>query len=100
MRVMRTTEDPAYPLGKLVSPQKTLGLDHFALAMNPFGLDGIQPRALLGQSSLPPSSQASRGCCPRQILSESGGAVPYVQRIGDFMATNVTDNSKPILKTG
>jgi len=68
MRVMRTTEDSAYPIGKLLSLQKTLGLDHFALAMNPFGLDGIQLRALFGQSSRPPSPQASRGCCPCRII--------------------------------
>ncbi len=51
MLVMRTTENPAYPLGKLVSTQQTVGLDHLTFAVNPFGLDGIQPRALLGQKA-------------------------------------------------
>jgi hypothetical protein len=48
---MRTTEDPTDPLGKLVSAQETIGLDHFSLAMNPLGLDGVQPRTLLGQQT-------------------------------------------------
>ena len=51
MLLMRTIEDPAYPLGKLVSTKLTLGLDHFALAMNPFGLYGVKPRTLLGQKA-------------------------------------------------
>jgi hypothetical protein len=98
MRVMRTTEDPGNPLRELVGLQEAVGFDYFAPAVDPFRLDGVQPRALLGQSSLPPSSQASRGYFPCRILSETGGAVPYVQEIGDFMTT-VTHNPKPILKT-
>ena len=48
---MRTAEDPAYPIGEFVGAQQTLGLDHFALAVNPFGLDRVQPWALLGQKA-------------------------------------------------
>src|SRR5215204_612507 len=44
MLVMRTTEDPTNPLGELVSAKQTLRLDHFSLAVNPFGLYGVQPR--------------------------------------------------------
>jgi hypothetical protein len=51
MLVMRTTENPAYPLGELISTKHYLGLDHFALAMNPFGHYGVQPRALFGQKA-------------------------------------------------
>src|SRR4051794_1665998 len=51
MLVMRTTEDPTDPLGKLVGAQQTLGLDHLPFAVNPFGFDGVQPRALLGQQT-------------------------------------------------
>ncbi len=49
MLVMRTTEDPANPLGKLVGARQTVGLYHFALAVDPLGLYRVQPRALLGQ---------------------------------------------------
>jgi hypothetical protein len=48
---MRTPENPANPLGKLVSAKQTIGLDHFALAVDPLRLYGIQPRALLGQQA-------------------------------------------------
>src|SRR5918992_1783095 len=51
MLVMRTTENLANPVGKLASAQQTLRLDHFALAVDPFGLHGVQPRALLGQQT-------------------------------------------------
>ena len=51
MLVMRTTENPAYPLGKLVSAKHSVGLYHLALAMHPFGLDRVEPRALLGQKA-------------------------------------------------
>src|SRR5215207_785669 len=44
---MRTSEYPANPLCEFVGAQQTVGLDHFALAMNPLGLYGVQPRALL-----------------------------------------------------
>src|SRR5215217_6108437 len=49
MLVMRTSKDPTDPLGKLVSSQHSIGLHHLALAVNPNGLYGIQPRTLLGQ---------------------------------------------------
>src|SRR5918994_2854757 len=48
---MRTSENPANPLGKLVSAKQTIGLDHFALAVDPLRLDGVQPGALLGQQA-------------------------------------------------
>src|SRR3954447_16510368 len=51
MLVMRTTEDPTDPIGEFVSAQQTVGLYHFALAVDPFGLYRVQPRALLGQKA-------------------------------------------------
>src|SRR5436305_171832 len=51
MLVMRAAEDPAYPLGEFISAQQTIGLDHFSLAVNPFGLYSIQPRTLLWQQA-------------------------------------------------
>ena len=49
---MRTAEDPANPLCEFVGAQQTVGLDHFALAMNPLGLYGVQPRALLRKKTV------------------------------------------------
>src|SRR4051812_30656715 len=51
MLVMRTTEDSTDPVGEFISAQQPLGLYHFALAVNPFGLYRIQPRTLLGQKA-------------------------------------------------
>src|SRR5215210_6973156 len=51
MFVMRTTEDSTYPICKLVSSKQTLGLEHFALAVYPFGLYGVKPRTLGGQEA-------------------------------------------------
>src|SRR3712207_1388119 len=51
MLVMRTTKDPANPLCEFISSQKTIGLDHFPLAVNPFRLYRVQPRTLLGQQA-------------------------------------------------
>src|SRR5215210_1304339 len=51
MLVMRTTENLTDPVGELVSAQQTIGLDHLALAVDPFGFYGVQPRALLRQKA-------------------------------------------------
>ena len=51
MLVMRTTKDLTYPICKLVSAKHSLGLDHFALAVYPFGFYGVQPRTLGGQEA-------------------------------------------------
>jgi hypothetical protein len=40
---MDTVEDPANPLGEIVSTEQPLGLDHFAFAVNPLGLNRIEP---------------------------------------------------------
>ena len=47
MLVVRTTKYPAYPIRKLVGTKKSIGLDHFALAVDPFGFYGVKPRTLL-----------------------------------------------------
>src|SRR5215210_5725847 len=51
MLVMRTTENLTDPVGELVSTKQTVGLDHFSLAVDPLGLYGVEPRALLGQQA-------------------------------------------------
>src|SRR3712207_9578113 len=51
MLLVRTLQCRADPLGQLVGTEHTRGLDHLALAVNPFGLDRAEPRALLGQQT-------------------------------------------------
>jgi len=41
---MRTTEDSTDSVGKFISAQQTIGLYHFPLAVNPFGLYGVSMR--------------------------------------------------------
>jgi hypothetical protein len=55
MLVMRITNYPAYPIRELMSSQKTVWLDNFALAVFPLGLDGVKPRTLLVQKATPSS---------------------------------------------
>src|SRR5215208_6497627 len=47
MLVVRTIEDPAHPLGKLVCPEHSIGLHHLSLSVDPFRLYGVKPRTLL-----------------------------------------------------
>ena len=49
MGLVNTVEAGTHALGQLVSRQHAGGFDNGALAMQPLGLDGIEPRALAGQ---------------------------------------------------
>src|SRR5215211_752284 len=51
MLVMRTVEDPADPICQLVSRKQPGWLYDLALAMDPLGLHGVEPRALDGQKA-------------------------------------------------
>ena len=46
MLVVRTTEDPADSVGKLISSKQSLGLYYLAFGVDPLGLYGVEPRAL------------------------------------------------------
>src|SRR5215208_5898218 len=58
-----TVEDPANPLGQLISTEQPLGLNYLAFAMNPLGFYRVEPRALGGQRTrhYPHSGFASAG---------------------------------------
>src|SRR5919112_560304 len=49
MLVVRTSEDPADPVGELISAKQSLELRDLAFGVDPLGLDGVEPRALGGQ---------------------------------------------------
>jgi hypothetical protein len=70
MLVMRTTEDPTDSVGELVSTQQTVGLDHLALAMHPFGFYGVQPWTLLGQKAAYDPHSFSRLLDTTVVLAE------------------------------
>jgi hypothetical protein len=82
MLVMRTTEDPAYPVCEFVSSQQSLGSYDLALCVYPFGLDGVQPRTLLRKKAThdPYSSFAAAlfdfSVVPSEPLSDLPGDMP------------------------
>src|SRR5215207_1408093 len=92
MLVMRTIEDPTDPLGQLVSAQKTVGLDYLPLAVHPLRLDGVQPRALLGQqTAYDPHSLAALSDLA-VVLAE-----PAPELFGDVPARVVPDQKQDLL---
>src|SRR5687768_3912743 len=76
MLVMRTTEDPAYPVCEFVSSQQSVGFDDLALAVYPFGLDGVQPRTLFGQQAADDPHSASALLDFSVVLSEPPSDLP------------------------
>jgi hypothetical protein len=46
MLVVRTTEDATDSVGEFIGAKQTPGLYNLALAVNPFGLDRVEPRTL------------------------------------------------------
>src|SRR5215210_1821000 len=94
MLVMRTTENPADPVGELVSAQQTVGLDHAPLAVNPFGLYSVQPRAPRGQIAAydPHSSFAAALFDSAVMFSE-----PAPDLLGDVPACVVPDEKQDLL---
>src|SRR5215213_8023013 len=67
---MSTAEDLAYPIGELISAQQTLGLYHFSLAVDPFWLYGVQPRALLWQKATDDPDPTPALFDPAVVLAE------------------------------
>src|SRR3712207_3971064 len=51
MRLVGTAESLADPLGELISAEQPLGLYDLPLAVDPFGLDWVEPRTLLGKQT-------------------------------------------------
>src|SRR3712207_4151555 len=49
MKLVSTAENLTNPIRKLIGTEQPTGLNHLALAVNPFGLDRVEPWALLGE---------------------------------------------------
>src|SRR6187200_3436679 len=91
MRLVGTTEGLADPLSELVSAEQPLGLYDLPLAVNPFGLYRVEPRALLGKQTrhYPHPSTALLDCSVMLLDPASnlfrcvpGGVVPdHKQRL-------------------
>src|SRR5215207_4642130 len=76
MLVVRTSESCANSLCQLIGAKHTVGLDHLALAVNPFGFYCVEPWTLLGQ-------QTSDDPHPFYDLAlfESPIMLPYLKRL-------------------
>src|SRR5215210_3524660 len=92
MLVMRTIEDSANPVGKLVSAQRSLGLDDLALAVYPLGLYGVQPRTLLRKKTTHDPHSASALLDSAVVSSEPAPDLP-----GDMPARVVPDEEPNLL---
>src|SRR5687767_10522830 len=92
MLVMRTTKCPAYPLCEFVRVQQSIELHHLALAMNPFGLDGVQPRALLRQKATDDPYPTAALLHFSIVFAEPSSDLP-----GDVPACVVPDQKKGLL---
>src|SRR5829696_842849 len=92
MFVVRTVENLANSVGKLVCSEKSVGFDHLALAVNPLRFDGVQPRALLRK-------QATNDPYPLTALFDSAvvGTEPTPHLFGDVPTGVVPDENENLL---
>src|SRR5215213_4613498 len=95
MFVVRTVENLANSVGKLVCSEKSVGFDHLALAVNPLRFDGVQPRALLGK-------QATDDPYPLTAFFDSAvvGTEPTPHLFGDVPRSVVPDENENLLANG
>jgi hypothetical protein len=88
MLVMRTIEDPTYSCSEFVSSEQSVGFDDLALAVNPLGLDGVQPRTLLGQKAADDPHSTSALFDPTVVFAE-----PSPDLFGDLPARALSQMS-------
>jgi integrase len=92
MLVVGTTKRPAHPVGEFIRAQQSIELHDLALAMNPFGLDGVQPRTLLWQKATDDPHTTAALLYFSVVFSEPSPHLP-----GDVPACVVPDQKKGFL---
>src|SRR5215217_3749913 len=92
MLVMGTTKRPAHPVGEFIRAQQSVELHHLALAMNPFGLDGVQPRTLLREKATDDPHPTAALLHFSVVFAEPAPHLP-----GDVPACIVPDQKKGLL---
>src|ERR687897_939527 len=92
MLVMRTTEYPAHPSGKLVCSQQPLQLYDLALGVYPLGLDGVQPWTLLWKQATDDPHALAALLDAAVVFSE-----PPSHLFGDMPARVVPDEDEDLL---
>src|SRR2546421_11327169 len=89
MSVIGTLKVSTDPLGKLLGRKQAVGFDHLALAMNPFGFNGVEPGALGGQQERQNAYAFSLLLNLLVVLTDPG---PYSQT---FVPGSVIPNEQP-----
>jgi|SRR5918912_4248932 hypothetical protein len=97
MLVMRTIEDRANSIGKLVSAEQSLGLCDLAFAVDPLRLYCVEPGALAKRIWQRRRTKASEEGNSASRASRSSFESVRT-KIGGSMSTTVTHNSQPVLK--
>jgi hypothetical protein len=94
MLVVRTPEDATDSVGEFIGAKQTPGLYNLALAVNPFGLDRVEPRTLLWQQAAydPNSGFASTVFDLAVVRTE-----PTPDLLGDVPARVVPDKEQDLL---
>src|SRR5215216_3461234 len=92
MLVVRTIEDTTNPIGKFVCSKQCIGLYNFSLAVHPLRLDGVQPRALLGQKTANDPNPFAALFDPSVVFAE-----PSPHLFGDVPTGIVPDEKKDLL---
>src|SRR3712207_2632387 len=92
MLVVRTSEDSAYPIRKLISSQKTVGFYNLALSVNPLRLDGVKPQTLLRKKATHNPHPAS-ALLDFSVMSSE----PAPDLSGDMPARVVPDEQQNLL---
>src|SRR5215204_4995921 len=92
MLVMRTTEYPAHPSGKLVCSEQPLRLYDLALGVYPLGLYGVQPRTLLRKQATDDPHALSALLDAAVVFPE-----PPSHLFGDMPARVVPDEDEELL---
>src|SRR5215218_8250730 len=92
MLVVRTIEDTTNPIGKFVCSKQSIGLYNFSLAVHPFGLDGVQPRAPFGQKTAHDPNPFAALFDPSVVFAE-----PSPHLFGDVPRSVVPDQKKDLL---
>jgi hypothetical protein len=89
---VRTIEDTTNPIGKFVCSKQSIGLYNFSLAVHPLRLDGVQPRAVLGQKTAHDPNPFAALFDPSVVFAE-----PSPHLFGDVPRSVVPDQKKDLL---
>src|SRR3712207_5567766 len=95
MLVMRTTEHPAYPLGKLVGSKQPVGFYDLALAVYPLWFYGVEPRTLLRKQAAHDPHSLAALFDAAVVRTEPAPDLP-----GDVPASVIPDEQQPLLSSG